>query len=106
MCLQRLTRISLALCLLAPEAYFLVAPIHIPFLPLLAVSAVVVRSAQVSSPAANLLSYQIASITSITGCPTFPGSVDCPRSGGIRITILGSNFGASGAYVLVGKPTL
>lgn len=56
------------------------------------------------SPSSHLLSYKAATLSSITGCPD-AGSSACPREGGTMITIVGSEFGVSGAIVLIaGNP--
>jgi hypothetical protein len=56
---------------------------------------------------AGLLSYAAPTVTAIAGC-TVTGSTSqhaagCQRNGGSRLTLTGSNFGASGAFVLVGS---
>jgi hypothetical protein len=58
---------------------------------------------------AQLISYAAPNITQLIGCDT-PSSTgintlsiaNCPRGGGSNITVVGTNFGGSGATVLIG----
>ena len=69
------------------------------------VSVVVLKGSKLRSLSARLLSYAAPVFTSIKGCETDPAGTDalgCLRTGGDIITIVGSDFGADGAVVLVG----
>ena len=53
-----------------------------------------------------LLSYALPVVAGVSGCTASASdsttTVECPRSGGVSITVSGSDFGASGAVVIVG----
>lgn len=56
------------------------------------------------SPEMFLLTYARPRITAVRGCSDLGTStVDCPKEGGTTVTITGTNFGSSGALVLVGE---
>ena len=66
---------------------------------------VVVVGGRLWSRASLLVSYAAPTITTILGCPVTTSAThtaDCPRDGGITITLQGTAFGADGAIVLVG----
>ena len=55
------------------------------------------------------MSYSAPVITSVSGCTATSNpkkTVDCARAGGTTITLQGTNFGASGATVLIGSSTV
>ncbi|MFT3925363.1 MAG: IPT/TIG domain-containing protein [Myxococcales bacterium] len=56
------------------------------------------------SPPAALFAYGSPTIDSLSGC-TDQGdtTLACPRNGGVKLTIQGENFGASGAQVRIGE---
>ncbi len=61
-----------------------------------------------TSPVARLISYATPNITRLIGCSVTVSALptlsvtECDRFGTSPITVIGSNFGASGAYVLLG----
>ena len=65
-------------------------------------SVIVTTGLSFSQPAA-LISYAAASITAISGCTTyqFSATIDCNRTGGDLVTLVGSNFGPASPTVLV-----
>jgi hypothetical protein len=69
-----------------------------------ALQSVAVNVGPLFSQDKQLLSYAQPFISTITGCPLAVGnaSTNCARQGTTTITITGTNFGSSGALVLVG----
>jgi hypothetical protein len=66
---------------------------------------VVVNSANQFSAPAKLLSYAAPSITNVIGCDTSSSlsTTNCDRNGSTILTILGRDFGPSGATILIGS---
>ena len=73
----------------------------------LKVNVIVVSRGQFSMiTGSNTLSYAVPSIIGITGCTAGSSSTDivlCARAGGDVVTVVGTNFGATGAAVFVGS---
>jgi hypothetical protein len=64
---------------------------------------IVVIASGLLSDKALLLSYAPPSITAVKGCTDSNSStINCPRVGGLNLTVTGTNFGASNALILVG----
>ena len=66
---------------------------------------VVVESLTITSVPKPFLSYSLPVIDHIGGCAEQPfanETAECPRAGGVRITLDGRNFGRSGALVVFG----
>ena len=63
---------------------------------------VTVVAGSLFSLARSLVSYAAPSVSSVSGCTDVGSSTtNCPRAGGQRVTVIGTNFGASDAEVLV-----
>jgi hypothetical protein len=67
---------------------------------------VVVKQGSYYSRPVPLLSYSIPTITAVYGCDdsntgAANWTLNCPRYGGTKLTLVGKNFGASGAQVVV-----
>jgi hypothetical protein len=85
-------------------------PTHVVMCPLPigtgVLQSIVFKQGQYYSRATPLLSYAAPYVTSIMGCATTSANqiraIDCTRTGGDIITVMGTNFGASDATVLVG----
>ena len=65
-------------------------------------SVIVTTGLSFSQPA-SLVSYAAATITAISGCPTyqFSATADCNRTGGDVVSLVGSNFGPASPTVLI-----
>ncbi len=48
----------------------------------------------------------LPTVTQVRGCPSFNGAVttECPTEGAVTITVTGTNFGASLAVTVAGRP--
>jgi hypothetical protein len=67
---------------------------------------VVVTSIGIPSTPLKALSYGAPTITTIEGCMTSGSklsTIDCPRNGSQILTVIGTNFGVSGATILLGS---